>query len=136
MASFAFLARHGFRRWYERQLVEAHLWLVSCFLGIVAAAAGVELMSPEYRQHAMGLALMAGGFILALFSWGRYRALLELAERLGEHAQCPACGAYGRFAVLSAGPQPMPENEAEIVERGAEVWLHVRCHRCGERWTL
>jgi len=26
----------GFRKWYERQLVEGHLYLTSCFLGIVA----------------------------------------------------------------------------------------------------
>ena len=45
MEPAATIGRLGFRRWYERQLIEAHAWLISCFLCMLAIAACVEVMS-------------------------------------------------------------------------------------------
>jgi hypothetical protein len=70
------IRRHGFRKWYERPLVESHLFLVTAVLALVAT--------------------------LAWFSWRRYAALRMLAEHVGHQAQCPACGRHG-FRALPPG---------------------------------
>ncbi len=36
------IARLGFRRWYERQLVESHAYLVAAFLALILLLAGFE----------------------------------------------------------------------------------------------
>jgi hypothetical protein len=38
----------GFRRWYSRQLVEAHMWLVSSILCAIVALAAVEHASLQH----------------------------------------------------------------------------------------
>ena len=42
MANLQPIRKLGFRRWYERLLIEAHAWLVSCFLALVLAVALFE----------------------------------------------------------------------------------------------
>jgi hypothetical protein len=36
------IRRLGFRRWYERQLLESHFWLVSCILAMLLVAVCIE----------------------------------------------------------------------------------------------
>jgi hypothetical protein len=57
----------------------------------------------------MGALLLLGGLAVTLYSWKRYRLLLEVAERLGEQAVCPGCNTYGKFKVESSGPAPLPD---------------------------
>jgi hypothetical protein len=101
----------GFRKWYERQLIEGHLYLTTCFLGIIAVASSLEL-----------------------FSWERYKRIMLVAEHIGDHAHCPACNAYAKFSVVDAG-RALHEEPANI-EDPKEVWLKVSCRKCGEEWTI
>jgi hypothetical protein len=111
------IARIGFRRWHERQLLECHAWLVTGILCVLA----VVVCIGELRYHglalqlvmALGIAAMA---VVGLFGLTRYFSMLAVALRLGEHATCRSCGAYGRFEVISPS--------------------HVRCRACANEWQL
>lgn len=126
------MRKAGFRKWYERQLIESHLYLVTCFLGIIMAASAVELYGR--REIAVALVLGLGGCLLAFFGWERYRRIMVVAEHIGNHAHCPVCNAYAKFDVLDAGKalQQEPVNIADP----EEVWLKVHCRKCGSEWTI
>ena len=106
MAALDRIRTHGFRRWYERQLIECHAWLVSWFLGVILLVSGLELAGSGAASRLLGVALFLTGLAVAAFSWKRYHLLLEVAERLGEQAVCPACKAYSKFKIISSGPAP------------------------------
>ena len=127
----------GFRRWYERQLIEGHAYLVTCFLSMIMMAACVETFSlrePALQQLVM-LGLLFGSGIVCIASWRRYHVVLVRAEQTGEQSTCTACRAYGRFEVLEpalpgqSGPR---ESAADV----ADMRLQVRCRKCGHQWTI
>jgi hypothetical protein len=113
----------GFRRWYERRLIEGHAWLVTGVLCLVAAFASLEAMSFRGAPAALlGWAvLMFGAGALAIHGFGRYQSILQEAERLADCSTCPACKAYGRFRVPRLAD-------------GAPFEAH--CMRCGHRWRI
>jgi hypothetical protein len=102
VASLDRIRTHGFRRWYERQLIECHAWLVSWFLGVIVLVSGLEVAGNN-ASRLMGALLLLGGLAVTLYSWKRYHLLLEVAERLGEQAVCPGCQAYGKFRIVADG---------------------------------
>ena len=59
----------GFRRWYERRLIEAHAFLITGFLALILAVAFLELRgeTPAGGQRVIYLlgavASMAGGIV-------------------------------------------------------------------------
>ena len=131
MASLDRIRTHGFRRWYERQLIECHAWLVSWFLGVIVLVSGLEVAGNN-ASRLMGALLLLGGLAVTLYSWKRYHLLLEVAERLGEQAVCPGCQAYGKFRVESSGPAPLPDGGDPALENhGGGV-----CRKCGAEWTI
>jgi hypothetical protein len=91
------IRKYGFRTWYERQLIEARAWLVSCFLGIILVATATEL--------------------LGWFAWRRYRCIMIVAERLGEGAVRPKCKVDGAFTILAAGPERLPTGRTKQTPR-------------------
>lgn len=113
------IARLGFRKWYERQLIEGHLWLVTCVLCMLLVAALVEMA--EFRGPAAALlgrgAIVFAAGAFAAVAWNRYRTVMEVAERLAEHSTCPGCGTYARFRLVSGAMQ-------------------VRCRKCAREWRL
>ena len=55
------IGRRGFRRWYERQLIESHAYLVTAFLSLILLLAGFEALdalrgSPVYYAALIGVA--------------------------------------------------------------------------------
>jgi len=129
------IRRRGFRRWYERQLVESHAYLLTAFLSLVLLLAGVEAMdglraSPVYYVAVVGVAAAAG--MLTWVTGQRFIALLARAELFAESAACPRCRAWGKFDVLSAEPASADDPP----EAGRPHWLRVRCQKCAERWRL
>jgi hypothetical protein len=134
------IRKYGFRRWYERQLIVGHGYLVTCFLCIImiaACAETVNLRAPGARPLVM-IALLLAGCVLAAWSWRRYFAVLMRAEHTGEQSTCGACGTYGRYEVI----EPPPSNAAKFflaagfdTEHGA-VRLRVRCRKCGDEWMV
>lgn len=119
----------GFRRWYERQLVESHLWLVVGLLALIGCAIAIETIA--FRESlADFLALLAtggAGAALCGYAWTRFHRQLGFAEHIAGQATCGRCRNYGRFKVTSVG-------------RGARVddpdRLQVRCRDCGHEWSI
>lgn len=137
VASLDRIRTDGFRRWYERQLIDCHAWLVSWFLGLIVLVSGIEVAGGGAGSRSSGALLALGGLAVTWYSWKRYHLLLEIAERLGEQAVCPKCEAYGKFKVLSSGPAPLPDGGDPALENhGGGLWLHVQCRKCGGEWTL
>ena len=119
----------GFRRWYERQLIESHAWLVTGFLSLIMMAIAVEVIA--FRESLAGLlALLAVGgcgAALCLYSWLRFNRQLFAAERIAAQATCTACRTYGRFAFVSMAM------DLHAVAGGT---VHVRCRQCGHEWSI
>ena len=137
MASLDRIRTKGFRHWYERQLVECHAWLLSWFLGLIVLISGVELVGGNSQDRRVGALLLGAGLLVTLYSWRRYRLMLEIAERLGEQAVCPGCEAYAKFSVESSGPNPMPDGGDLALEReSGGIWLRARCRKCGDEWMI
>ncbi|HEX7054413.1 MAG TPA: hypothetical protein VF211_10835 [Burkholderiales bacterium] len=114
------IGRLGFKRWYERQLIECHLWLVSCFLcgiAVLAVLEAADLQSGVLELADFGLALAAG--LIAWHALMRYSAILRRAENLARQSTCPSCGRYAAYEVLSESSP-----------------LEVRCRKCASRWRL
>jgi hypothetical protein len=115
------IERLGFKRWYERQLLESHAWLVSCILCALAIAATLEVTGFRLTSFA---GFVAFGFVYAagLLCWHslkRYRTIMQQAERLSEQSTCKACRSYAAFSIIAAQPR-----------------MSVRCRKCAHEWTL
>ncbi|MBK9520400.1 MAG: hypothetical protein IPO13_01990 [Rhodocyclaceae bacterium] len=137
MAALDRIRTDGFRRWYERQLIECHAWLVTWFLGVILLVSGLEVAGAGSRSRVLGVILLLSGLAITVFSWKRYHLLLEVAERLGEQATCTGCETYARFSIKSSGPAPLPDGGDPALENhGGGVWLLARCRKCGNEWTM
>ena len=133
----ASIRRLGFRKWYERQLIDSHLSLVTCFLCVIVIAALVE--SINLRE--LGNALLMFGYVLVAsavgwFSWRRYITVLGRAELYGQRSTCENCNTYGRFEILSTGLDEIPGKVANSVAPLEAAWLRVKCRKCGTAWRL
>ncbi|HSA90889.1 MAG TPA: hypothetical protein VLF42_13440 [Burkholderiales bacterium] len=113
------IGKLGFRKWYERRLLEGHAWLVSCFLCGLAIAASLEGLSFKRAESIPLLVFVFVGGLVCLHAFNRYRAILNEAGRLGESAVCGSCHTYGVFNVLGDYPR-----------------MKVRCRKCGNEWLL
>jgi hypothetical protein len=118
------IRKHGFRKWYERELLQGHAHMVLCFLCVIGLLAAFEGSS---RQHPLGeqLADLATVLLCAgvgLWALRRYFYLLGHAESVANQADCPQCGTYGRMELLQADAS------------GDEV--QVRCRKCGHGWHI
>ena len=115
------IARLGFRKWYERRLMEAHAWLLTALLCAIYVEVSLEGISP--KAHVLAWLGTAGGmFVGGLIVWHglrRYFTILTEAERFSGQSTCTACKAYARFEVLHEQPK-----------------MTVRCRKCGHEWTI
>lgn len=132
------IRRLGFRRWYERKLIDAHLALVTCFLSVITLAACLEAVRFDELgwQQAALLAVVAASSWVAALSWRRYMRVLGLAERYGQRSTCPSCGAYARFEVLHAGASEIPGGPGEAGVPQFDVWMRLQCRKCGHAWRM
>lgn len=123
------IRKMGFRRWYERQLIESHLCFVTGFLSMVMVLACIEEFSFRLSgwQPFLMLALIVSGSALCFWSLARYGGTLRRAERAAERSTCSLCAAYNGLEVVQSGSA-----------RGADGadWLRVRCRKCGHEWTI
>jgi len=112
------IRRLGFARWYERRLIEGHLWFVSGFMCMIAIAACMEELSfkGSLARLLFYALIVAASAAIGIFGLVRYQTILVEAERLGEHATCGGCGAYARFRLISQS--------------------EVRCRKCDHEWCL
>jgi hypothetical protein len=128
-----YIERHGFRRWYERQLIESHAYLALGFVALIFLLSGLELLShAEAGMRYVIVVTAAAGGMLLVVAWRRFGVLLSRAEHFAEAATCPQCKAWGKFKVLaqeSASSYDPPE-------AGRPHWLSVRCTQCDAVWKL
>lgn len=138
MDPVASIRRLGFRKWYERQLIDCHAALVTCLLcGITVAALVEGLIGTEIGLRLVTIvATMAAAAMLGWYSWRRYITVLERAERYGQRSSCPGCNAYGRFEVTSSGIDLDPGPTAEAVAPLQAAWMRVKCRKCATEWRM
>jgi Zn-dependent protease with chaperone function len=126
MGTIEGIRRHGYRKWYERQLVEGHVYLVTMVLALIVMTSGFELLAGKQTPFDLlfdGL-LVVGGALVSWLSWRRYALIMMTAEHVGNQASCPACGRYG------FRPEPAPEGAARSTS------LVAACRGCGHRWRI
>ena len=115
------ISRLGFRKWYERRLIESHAWLVTAFLCAIVIAASLEGMT--FRENfAVALGPVGVAFFAGLIAWHGIRRFLELlteAEHFGSQSTCQSCRKYAAFDVLTESPR-----------------MSVRCRKCAHQWTF
>ncbi len=118
------IRRHGFRKWYERELMQSHLHmllLLLCTIGLLGAVEVFNRSAPLADQLSVALsALLCVG--IGVWSLRRYLYLLMHAEEVANQAVCPRCQTYGRLAVL--------HDDARAQSVG------VRCKHCGHEWPI
>jgi hypothetical protein len=134
----ASVARLGFRKWYERELIKCHAALVTCFLcGLLVASLleAVDLVELGWKPVSM-LLVVFGAATLGWFSWRTYITMLNRAELYGARSNCPSCRAYGRFKVLDSGMDTHPSDAALAVAPLPYAWMKVECRKCGTGWRM
>ena len=126
------IRRFGFRRWYERQLIESHLYLVTGILALFMAIACFEdfgSRNPAW-ETLLRLAAMTAGIGVCLWTFRRYLNMLALAEYAAERSVCEKCGTYRGLDLAARQVQ------ATGAEEGVLLPVGVRCRKCGHEWTI
>ncbi len=124
------IARLGFRRWYERQLIESHVWLITGFMSGVLIVALLEDLNPRGNGSfsMMSLLVILAAVPLAAIALHRYIHLLQRAELFAGQCTCPACTLYGAVRVIDAG--------AGLPHPDQGLMIRVSCRKCGHCWQL
>jgi hypothetical protein len=124
MKSADAIRKHGFRKWYERELLQCHSHLLLTFLCMIGIFAAIESLGDKGSWSDQAVNLLSIGLCTVVGVWGlrRYLYFLNHAEMMANQADCPHCQAYGRFAVES-----QDENERTLT---------VCCRKCQHRWTI
>ncbi|HET9821168.1 MAG TPA: MJ0042-type zinc finger domain-containing protein [Burkholderiaceae bacterium] len=118
------IRKHGFRKWYERELLQSHAHLVltfCCMIGLFAVFEGLSRRR-DWAEQAQDLATLVLCAVVGVWALRRYLYFLNHAEAAALQADCPQCRAYGRFSVV--------EDDA------AAHTLQVCCRKCGQHWTI
>lgn len=125
----------GFRRWYERELIESHVYLVTCLLSLILLLGCLEQL--DWRgpvlQLAFTLIALCLGALLCLGSLQRYNFLLARAECFGSQSSCAHCRTYGVLKVTAAS-----DGDAYATHAGPpdNSWIRVQCKKCGHEWCM
>ena len=130
------IRKHGFRKWYERELLYGHAHLAAvilCTLGLMMALEAAT----RFRTVADQLVDITAVVVLSVASlWAlrRYLFLLMRAEAIAHQADCPSCQAYGRLDLV----QPHAPAHVHLEGAAPEVAgsLQVRCRACGHVWEI
>jgi hypothetical protein len=124
----------GFRRWYERQLVESHLYFVSsllCLVAVLASLEGFSLRTPWW-ETILRFAVIAAGSFVFIWTLCRYLLMLRFAQQAAGRSVCEKCAAYGAFELIGVTRYHTPQDGVEEVAESVDV----RCRKCGHQWTL
>lgn len=130
----ASIRKLGFRRWHERQLIEAHASLVTAFLCVIVIAVCLDQLhwrDAGFKPLFM-LALIAAGNALCFKTVTFYFKMLFRAEHYAEQAVCDECKTYGLIEVLAA----TLHEPRDIADAAGDQWLEVRCKKCGHGWKM
>lgn len=117
------IRKHGFRKWYERELLRSHahlLLLFVCAIGLLTSFS-VYSRNASLADRALDVAAIALCAAVGLWSLRRYLYLLMHAEQVANQAVCSRCKTYGRFTLADG-------------QRGET--LVVRCRKCEHEWGI
>ena len=117
------IRRVGFRKWYERELLSSHAYLVLAILSVVALVASFEAFhgaTPAEKLMDVMFVVVSGG--IALWALRRFLYLSMRAEGIANQASCGDCGTYGRFSVVGDDRNP---DETQVC-----------CSKCAHKWTI
>ena len=126
------ISKLGFRRWYERQLIESHAYLVTGFLCLILIAASFEGFSIRDASASalIRLATMFAAGVVGMGALKRYIDVLQRAEHIAEHSVCTSCSTYGRLSIVaSSKDEPAPDQRSP-------GWIRVACRKCGHEWLI
>lgn len=124
MSAVKSIRRLGFRKWYERELLQSHANLVLLLfatLGLLGAAEAYSAKAPLLDQLQIVAAALASA-VIGVLALRRYLYLLNHAEFVANQADCPHCGTYARWDMLS--------------EQAREERVTVRCRQCSHEWHI
>jgi Zn ribbon nucleic-acid-binding protein len=118
------IRKHGFRKWYERELTQSHVRLFLLLLCTIGLLSSFELFSrkeplADQLDNIVSLLLCAG---IGIWALRRYLYLLMHAEAIASQAVCPACESYGRLQLVQ---------DDERNER-----VKVKCRGCAHEWHI
>lgn len=115
--------RHGFRKWYERELLSSHAHMLLALLCTIALMATLEaFQGARLAEKLLDVVLFIVSAAIGLWALRRYLYLLMHAEDVANQANCPQCGTYARFEVVG--------------EDRRNGHTEVRCRQCGHGWTI
>ncbi|MEQ1805784.1 MAG: hypothetical protein ABL900_10450 [Burkholderiaceae bacterium] len=119
------IRKHGFRKWYERELIVSHAYLVLlffCAIGLLTSFSVYSKSAPwvDRALDAAGIALCAA---VGFWSLRRYLFLLMHAEQVASQAVCSQCKTYGRLTI-AAGQGRHGDS------------IQVRCRKCEHEWAI
>ncbi|MGH8700812.1 MAG: hypothetical protein ACREVR_06495 [Burkholderiales bacterium] len=126
----------GFRRWYERQLIEGHLYLISGFMCLVTVLACLEDFSfrtPAWETALRFTAMMAGA-AACMWTVRRYLTMLGIAEYAAERSVCEKCATYSGLELSGAVTRSAGKGDDDGNEALPPVG--VRCRKCGHEWMI
>ena len=119
------IRKHGFRKWYERELISSHAHLLltlCCAVGLFATFELYSRSAPAAEQIVdFGAVLLFS--VVGVWALRRYLYLLMHAEATANQAVCPSCKTYARFALIA-------EDEPHRGE------VRVRCRHCEHEWPI
>jgi hypothetical protein len=126
------ISKLGFRRWYERQLIESHAYLVTGFLCLILIAASFEGFSIREMSASsfITLATMFAAGVVGCGALKRYIDVLQRAEHIAEHSVCTSCKTYGRLTIVGSSREQAAADEL------SPVWMRVACRKCGHQWLI
>ena len=118
------IKKHGFRKWYERELLQSHAHLVLMILCVIGLLAAFEAAWRFRGWQDQAVDLLAGVICAATGLWAlrRYLGLLSHAEVAANQANCPKCQTYGRLELLNGD--------------AADGSVAVRCRKCSHEWRI
>ena len=126
----------GFRRWYERQLIEGHLYLISGFLCLITVAASMEELNfrtPAWETLMRLVAVLAGA-ALCLWAIQRYLKMLGVAEYAAERSVCEKCATYRGLELTGIDTRRAWQHRED--GEGVLSPVRVRCRQCRHEWTI
>ena len=118
------IQRHGFRRWYSRELTQGHLNLLLLLLATLGLFASVELLGRDatWGQRLGNGVLLLVCFGIAVWSLRRYLFLMMRAEGIARQAVCPNCRAYGKLKLSK--------------QANSDGRVTVACRKCAQAWEI
>jgi DNA-directed RNA polymerase subunit M/transcription elongation factor TFIIS len=118
------IRKHGFRKWYERELLTGHAHLALLLFCVIGLMMALEAASRFKAVLDQVIDLVAAVVCAAAGLWAlrRYLYVVGHAESIAHQAECPACKTYGRLELLRANAS------------GDEVV--VRCRHCRHEWQI